>query len=85
MKRVAIALAAGLFGFAAAVASACDYVDKATMASTTEQMGLAPTPEASKAPATTVVKTTEPKVVKQVNAKVKASTSDGKVAAVTTN
>lgn len=85
MKRVAIALAAGLFGVAPLIASACEYVDKATMASTNEQMGLAPTPEASKAPVTTVVKATEPKVVKQVNAKVKVSTSDGKVASVTTN
>ena len=83
MKRILIGTALALFGLAPTIGSACEYND-VTMASSTPpaQLGLAATPQASKAPAPVVAKA--PAVKQSGDKATSPSPPTAKVAAVTT-
>jgi hypothetical protein len=83
MKRLVAVTTLALFALAPGIGSACEYGDSAATAA--EQLGLAPAPAATKVPAPTVAKAKVSTPAKQVTAKVKATTPDAKVAAVSAN
>lgn len=83
MRKILAAAALTAFAFAPAIGAACEYSD-ASMASADPpaQLGLAPAPAASKAPAPVVVaRTPAPKAVKESTDKAGKIAADGKVAA----
>ena len=84
MKKLIAATILTVFGFAPAIAAACEDYD-ATSASVTPSVLLAstPAPAASKAPAPSIAKSFAP--AKQAAGKVKAPTTDQKVVVGTTN
>ena len=82
MKVLLAVAAVALCTLAPGVASACEYDDTSAAATPPTQLGLAPAPAASKAPAQSVVKASNMKAAKQT-AKIKTG-SDAKIAAVTT-
>jgi hypothetical protein len=83
MKRALAATALALFGLAPAIGAACEYND-ASAASASEQLGMAPVPPASKAPAPVVAKASAAKT-SGVQTKVKAPLTDAKLVAVKSN
>ena len=86
MKRVLAVTALVLFGLAPAIGTACEYNDASQASqSTPEQLGLAPTPAASKAPAPVVAKAPVAKSVKQARKGTTTPKADAKVLAATTN
>jgi hypothetical protein len=85
MKKVLVATALAVFGFAPAMSAACDYNDESSASATPPVLASAPTPAATKAPAPAVAKTLGPNAVKQVAGKVKAPVPDQKIAVGTTN
>ena len=86
MKKVLVATALAVFGLAPVMSPACEYNDDSSASATLPvQLGSAPTPAATKVPATAVAKTLAPHAVKQVAGKVKASAPDQKLAVGTTN
>jgi hypothetical protein len=86
MKQVLVATALAVFGLAPAMSPACEYSDDSSASATVPvQLGSAPTPAATKVPATAVAKTLAPHAVKQVAGKVKAPVPDQKLAVGTTN
>ena len=85
MKKVLVATALAVFGFAPAMSAACDYGDESSASATPPVLASAPTPAATKVPAPAVAKTVGPNAVKQVAGKVKAPVPDQKIAAGTTN
>ena len=84
MKKVLVATALAVFGFAPAMSAACDYGDESSASATPPVVASAPTPAANKVPAPAVAKTLGPNAVKQVAGKVKAPVPE-KIAVGTTN
>ncbi len=86
MKRVLAATAMVVFGLAPAIGAACEYNDDSSASVTLPaQLASTPAPAATKVPARTVAKAFAPGATKQVQAPVKASALDQKLAAGTTN
>lgn len=81
MKTVLAVTALALFGLAPATGSACEIDDSSASAAPPAQLGLAPAPAATQAPAATIAKALAPKAAKTVVGKVKAPTPDAKLAA----
>lgn len=82
MKVFLAAAALTLCAFAPGVVSACEYDDTSAALTPPTQLGAAPAPAASKAPAQNIVKASSTKAAKQT-AKTKTG-SDAKIAAVVT-
>jgi hypothetical protein len=86
MKKMLVATALVVWGLTPAMSAACEYSDDSSASATPPaQLGVAPTPAATKVPAAAVAKTVAPNAVKQVEGKVKAPVPDPKLAAGTTN
>ena len=81
MKKVLVATALAVFGFAPVISAACEYMDDSSASATPPVLGSAPA--ATKVPAPVTAKTPAPNAVKQT--KVKATQPDQKLAVGTTN